>query len=167
MRVAVPRAGLVVLCGPAGSGKSTFARRAFPETAIVSSDRLRAMLADDEREQGISPEAFELFHRIIEVRLRRGLLAVADSTALAPEARRALRSIARRARAPVTVILFDLPEATCLAWDARRERPVGPAVIRRQWTMLQEARSRIPDEGYHQVVVLGVPDVDGAQVEIA
>lgn len=167
MRVVVPRSGLVVLCGPAGSGKSTFARRAFPEAAVVSSDRLRAMLADDETEQSVSPEAFELFHRIIEVRLRRRLPAVADSTALAPEARRTLRSIARRARASVTLILFDLPEATCLAWDARRERPVGPGVIRRQWALLQEARSRISGEGYDQVVVLGEADVASARVEFA
>jgi predicted kinase len=101
------------------------------------------------------------------VRLRRGLLAVADSTALAPDARRMLRSLARKAGAPVTLVLFDLPEATCLVWDARREHPVGPGVIRRQWAMLQDARPRIPGEGYDQVVVLTEADVASARVEIA
>lgn len=167
MQVVVPHGSLVVLCGPAGCGKSTFARRGFPETAIVSADRLRAMIADDEYEQAVSGEAFELFHRIIELRLRRRKLAVADSTALSPEARADLRRLARRAGAPVTIIVFDLPEATCLAWDARRERRVGPAVIRRQWEMLAEALRRIPGEGYDQVVVLGEPDVAAARVDVA
>ena len=64
MRLRIPNPSLVVLCGPAGSGKSTFAARHFPPTAIVSSDRCRAMLADDERDLSVSPEAFRLFHTI-------------------------------------------------------------------------------------------------------
>jgi predicted kinase len=166
MKVVVPRFSLVVLCGPAGCGKSTFAQRVFPPTAIVSSDQLRAMIADDEDDQSVSRDAFELFHRLIELRLRRRRLAVADSTALSPEARRELRALARRAGAPVTIFVFDLPASVCLAWDARRTRRVGPAVIHRQWEMLQEALRRIPEEGYDQVVVLGEEDVRTAQVQI-
>jgi len=51
MRLTVPEPCLVILCGPAGSGKSTFAVRNFPETSVVSSDRCRAMIADDEAKQ--------------------------------------------------------------------------------------------------------------------
>lgn len=167
MRVVVPTPGLVILCGPAGSGKSTFARRNFAETAIVSSDRCRAMIADDEANIRVSRDAFALFHEIIALRLRRRRLAIADSTALHPEARRALRTIARRSGAPVTVVVFDIPEATCRVWDARRERTVGAEVIRRQWSMLQDALRRIPNEDYAQVVVLGEDDVTRTRVDVA
>ncbi|MDQ7842911.1 MAG: AAA family ATPase [Armatimonadota bacterium] len=166
MRIVVPNSCLVILCGPAACGKSTFARRNFPATAVVSSDHCRAMIADDERDLRVSPDAFALFHQIIDLRLRYGRLAVADSTALHPAARRALRRIARRRQRPVVMIVFNVSEETCRLWDGRRERQVGAAVIHRQWQMLQEALARIPGEGYDQVVVLGEDEVGRAQVEV-
>jgi predicted kinase len=72
---------LVVLCGPAGSGKSTFARRfvgrheeqGIQSTTIVSSDACRALVCDDEAMRGfdanqqaqVQRDAFELFYSII------------------------------------------------------------------------------------------------------
>src|SRR5213592_2202588 len=140
---------LVVLCGPAGSGKSTFARRHFQDTAIVSSDRCRAMIADDEADLRVSPDAFELFHTIIEMRVRRHRLTVADSTALQPEARATLRQIARRGRVPVIAVLFDVPEATCLAWDR-----------------FQQALRTIRDEGFDQVVIVSENELATTRVQI-
>src|SRR5438093_12189704 len=131
---------LVVLCGPAGSGKTTFARRHFPDTTIVSSDRCRGMIADDEADLRVSPDAFELFHTIIEMRLRRHRLTVADSTALQPEARATLRQIARRGEVPVVAVLFDAPEATCLAWDHRRHHQVVRAVTPQLCTRFPQGR---------------------------
>jgi predicted kinase len=42
--VVVPARGLVLLIGASGSGKSTFARRHFAPTQILSSDAFRAMV---------------------------------------------------------------------------------------------------------------------------
>ncbi len=164
MRIVAPDPSLIILCGPAGSGKSTFAQRHFSDTAVVSSDRCRAMIADDEASMRVSRDAFALFHQIIEGRLRFRRLAVADSTALSPDARRELRRIAHRYRTPAVIIVFDVPEEACLRWDTRRERRVGRAVIHRQWVQLQDALRRIPGEGYDQVVVLGGEDVAKARV---
>src|SRR5688572_5754564 len=47
LTIEVPRRGLVVLVGVSGSGKSHFAARCFLPTEVLSSDRFRAMIADD------------------------------------------------------------------------------------------------------------------------
>lgn len=154
MRLRVPSPSLLVLCGPAGSGKSTFAARHFPPTAIVSSDRCRAILGDDERNLAVSPEAFELFHMIIGRRLGLRRLTVADSTALRPEARGTLLGIGRRHAVPVTVIVFDVPEERCYLHDTRRDRRVGRAVIAQHVQQLHEALRTIPHEGFDAVAVL-------------
>jgi predicted kinase len=165
MRIALPDPSLVMLCGPAGSGKSTFARKHFPETSIVSSDRCRAMIGDDESNLAVSRDAFDIFHRIIAARLRNGRLAVADSTALGPDARAELRQVGRRAGAPVILIVFDVGEATSVKQDEARDRRVGRPVIREQWERFQEALKAILRESYDQVVVLSEDDVRRASVE--
>jgi len=166
MEVVLPDPCLVILCGPAGCGKSTFARAHFVETAVVSSDRCRALIADDEREMRVSGAAFALFHQIIDSRLRFRRLTVADSTALQPDARRELRRIARRWKTPTALLVFDIPEETCVQWNARRGRQVARAVIHRQWQEQQNALRRVPQEGYGRVVVLGPADVAHASVQI-
>ncbi len=166
MRLRVPTPSLVILCGPAGSGKSTFAARHFLPTAVVSSDRCRAMLGDDERNLAVSPEAFELFHTIIDRRLRLGRLTVADSTALRPEARRTLLEIGRRHALPVTLIVFDVPEERCYLHDTRRERRVGRAVIAQHVAQLQEALRTIPEEAFDSVTTLDDAMARATSVEI-
>ncbi|MDR7400644.1 MAG: AAA family ATPase [Armatimonadota bacterium] len=166
MIVRIPDPSLVVLCGPAASGKSTFARRHFLPTAVVSTDRCRAMIADDEANIRVSRDAFELFFHIIELRLRHRRLAVADSTALQPDVRLALRQLARRYEVPAVAILFDVPEETCVRWDASRPRRVGRPVIHRQWERFQQALRSVPGEGFDQVVVLGEDDIRSCRVEL-
>ena len=166
MEMALSDPCLVILCGPAGCGKSTFAARHFIETAVVSSDRCRALIADDERDIRVSAVAFTLFHQIIDSRLAFRRLTVADSTALHPDARRDLRRIARRHGAPTTLLIFDIPEDTCVRWNAGRTRRVARAVIRRHRLQLEDALRRVAQEGYDQVVVLGPADVERASIRI-
>jgi len=46
--IAIPDFSLVVLIGSTGSGKSTFARKHFLSTEVISSDFCRALLSDSE-----------------------------------------------------------------------------------------------------------------------
>src|SRR5712692_8636473 len=65
MTIKLPRRTLLVLCGPAASGKSTFAEQRFRETMIVSSDHCRALICDDVTNQQVNRDAFDLFYYII------------------------------------------------------------------------------------------------------
>ncbi len=166
-RITLPNPVLVVLCGPAGSGKSTFARRRFRETTIVSSDRCRAMISDREANITVSPEAFELFHFIIDLRLRHRRVTVADSTALRREARHELLTLARRHGVPAVLIAFHVSEERAQKWNVNRRRRVGRPVIHEQWERLQEALRTVQGEGFDQVYILGEDEVGTAQVQIA
>ena len=68
----VPDLALVVLVGISGSGKSSFVRKHFRPTQVLSSDACRGMVADDENDQAATPAAFEVLHHIAGVRLRAG-----------------------------------------------------------------------------------------------
>ena len=64
MHISIPNLSLVVLIGPSGSGKSTFARKHFLPTEVLSSDACRGMVSDDENDQAVTNDAFEVLHFI-------------------------------------------------------------------------------------------------------
>jgi protein phosphatase len=145
---------LVVLCGVAASGKSTFARKFFKRTQIVSTDNCRAMISDSAGNQSVSKDAFELFHFIVDRRLAADRIAVADATTLYHPARRELLGIAKKHRSRAVLIVLNIPSRLCVRRDALRKRCVGKDVIIRQYNMLQEALSSIHREGFDEVHIL-------------
>ncbi|HEY7984855.1 MAG TPA: AAA family ATPase, partial [Ktedonobacterales bacterium] len=163
----IPVDALVVLIGSAGSGKSTWAARHFEPTQIVSSDACRAAVADDPTDQGASHDAFRLFNQIVHDRLKRGLLTVADSTALAAGARRDLLNHAADFGRPAIAVLFDLPLELASAWNGQRERQVPLAALLTHNKLMRQAVVDIPGEGFSAVYVLeAAEDLDAASVRI-
>ena len=75
MNIAIPEFSLVLLIGASGSGKSTFARRHFLPTEVVSSDACRGLVSDDANNQEATGDAFALLHTIVEIRLLGGAIA--------------------------------------------------------------------------------------------
>ena len=71
---------MVVLAGPSGSGKSTFAKKHFLPTEVISSDFCRGLIADDENDQTVTGEAFDLVHIIARKRMALGHLTVINAT---------------------------------------------------------------------------------------
>ena len=164
--VRLTRPSVVVLCGPAACGKSTFAARHFRPTQIISSDHARALVCDDEGDQRHSARAFALVNFIIEQRLSINRLCVVDSTALTPEARKALLDLARKYGVTCVVILFDIPLETCIARDQARRRSVGRAVIERQYRIFARERTNLQREGFDQVITLLENELDKVRIDV-
>ena len=167
VRIGLPGGALVLLVGPAGSGKSTFARTHFGPTETISSDFCRALVADDENDQGATDAAFEILYLVVEHRLRRRRLTVVDATNVNPRDRGGLLDLSRRYRAPAVAIVFDLPAQLCVDRDAQRDgRTVGPAVVRRQWRAMRRSLPDLAAEGFAAVHVLDSPEsVAAATIE--
>ncbi len=164
--IITPDPSLVLLIGASGCGKSTFAKKHFRDTEVLSSDRLRAMISDDEDNQVVTRDAFEILHLIAEKRLVHGRLAVVDATNVQPQSRKPLLSLAWRLEVPAIAIVFDLPEETCLRRNARRrDRRVEPGVVHRQYEELQESLDILEKEGFRQVYFLSSDvEVDAAVI---
>ncbi|MFF9195847.1 polynucleotide kinase-phosphatase [Streptomyces sp. NPDC014779] len=158
---------LVVLVGATGSGKSTFARRHFKPTEIVSSDFCRGLVADDESDQSASKDAFDVLHYIAGKRLAAGRLTVVDATNVQREARRQLVQLAREHDVLPIAIVLDLPEEVCAARNAARpDRAHLPRhVVQRHRRELRRSLKGLEREGFRKVHVLrGAAEVDAAEV---
>ncbi len=149
---------MVVLVGPAGSGKSTWAARRFAPTQVISSDACRGIIADDETDQTASRDAFRLLYFILTERLRRGLLTVVDSTALQPSMRAELLKIAAQHSSPTVAIIFALPQAINEQWNASRQRRVPADALERHRKNLDLSLRALPNEQFNTIYTLRTPE---------
>ena len=164
MSISIPRLSFVVLIGPSGSGKSTFARKHFLPTEILSSDACRGMVGNDENDQTVTNEAFELLHFIARKRLTLGHLTVVDATNVQPEARKLLVQLAREYHCLPVALVFNLPERICEDRNRGREdRDFGPHVIRQQKAQLRRSIRGLKREGFSHVFIFDTPE----EVEVA
>ncbi len=167
MQISIPKLSLVVLIGPSGSGKSTFARGHFKPTEILSSDFCRAMVSDDENDQAVTRDAFEVLHVIAGKRLALGRLTVVDATNVQPEAREPLVELARQYHCLPVAIVLNLPERVCQERNRdRADRDFGPHVVRNQSWQLRRSLRGLRKEGFRHVFVMESPEeVEAAIVE--
>lgn len=167
MTLTIPELALVVLVGPSGSGKSTFACKHFRETEILSSDRCRGLVSDDENSQEATKDAFEVLRYIAAKRLAAGRLTVIDATNVQSEARKPLVALAREYHCLPVAIVLNLQERVCQ--DRNRGRPdrtFGNHVIRQQAQQLRRSLRGLEREGFRHVHVLSSPEeVDAVVLE--
>ncbi|MQS39875.1 polynucleotide kinase-phosphatase [Streptomyces katsurahamanus] len=158
---------LVVLIGATGSGKTTFARRHFKPTEVVSSDFCRGLVADDENDQSASGDAFDVLHYIVGKRLAAGRLTVVDATNVQAESRRQLVALAREHDVLPIAVVLDLPEQVCAARNAERPDRAGVTarVIQRHRRELRRSLRGLEREGFRKVHILrGAEEADTAKI---
>jgi predicted kinase len=166
--IAVPDPALIVLVGPAGAGKTTFAARHFDVTDVLSSDAYRALLSGDEADQRRTKTAFSILHREVVRRLAADRLVVVDATNVEAHARRALVARAGFARVPAIAIVLALPPDVVHERNASRVGRVVPATIvqghiERLAAALEEGGIR--DEGFAAIHILpSVAEVDAVVI---
>ncbi|MGW4880343.1 polynucleotide kinase-phosphatase [Streptomyces sp. NPDC004262] len=158
---------LVVLIGASGSGKSTFARRHFKPTEVISSDFCRGLVSDDENDQGATRDAFDVLHYIAGKRLAAGRRTVVDATSVQQESRRQLIDLAKKYDVLPVAIVLDVPEEVCAERNAARtDRADMPRrVIQRHVRELRRSLRHLEREGFRKVHVLrGVEEAESATV---
>ena len=167
MKLIVPELAVIALVGASGSGKSSFARKHFRPTEVLSSDFCRGLVSDDENSQAATNDAFDVLYFIASKRLTAGKLVVIDATNVQAEARKAIVALARQFHCIPVAIVFDLPEKLCHERNRDRpERAFGSHVVRQQSQQLRRSLRNLEREGFRRVHVMRTPEeVDAAEIE--
>lgn len=167
MNITIPELSLVVLVGASSSGKSTFARKHFKVTEVISSDACRALVGDDENALDVNREAFGLLQTIASTRLGLRRLAVIDATNVQRDARKPLVALAKDNDVLAVAIVFDMPEGAMQERSRQRpDRNMGPHVIRNQSNQLRRSLRDLQKEGFRYVHILkSQEEVDAVTIE--
>lgn len=158
MKITIPDFSLVILVGPTGAGKSTFGKKHFLETEIVSSDRCRGLVSDDVTDQSATGDAFALLQYTAALRLKRRKLTVIDSTAVRREDRSHLVRLSREHHALPVALVFDIDPSVCNQRNRSRERGLGAHVARNQSWQLRKGLRGLRKEGFGHVYVMKSPE---------
>jgi protein phosphatase len=166
VKIEIPEFALVLLVGASGSGKSSFAAKHFLPTEVISSDRMRGWVTDDETDQSATGDAFDVLHYLVEKRLKGRRFTVIDATNVQPEARKGLIALARKWHALAVAIVFDLPEAVAIERNAvRPDRQFGAGPVRRHVQALKRSIGGMNREGIRYVHRLrSVEEVDAVEI---
>lgn len=143
------------MVGGTSSGKSSFAAKHFKLTEILSSDFFRAMITDDENDQSISADAFDLLYYAANKRLNHMKLTVIDATNLQEHARKQVIDLAREQNVHAVAIVLNLPEEILQERNkARPERNYPPRVIRQHCQQVHRCIRNLKREGFRFVYVI-------------
>lgn len=131
---------LVLLIGISGAGKSAFANRNFTNlnSIIISTDKLRGVIGENEGDQSVSRKVFETAEFFLDYLLKfcyHGDIVV-DATNYRPKNRKNFVKIGRRNGAYIKAICFDMDIETCKKRNLNRDRKVPEHIIERQFKNL-------------------------------
>jgi len=131
------RGRLHLLVGPAGTGKSTWARKHLGDALPVSSDRVREELTGDAADQSQNYFVFQRCMDRVREGLREGRDVAFDATNCSQKLRFMPVQAARWSAAEIVSYFFDVGPERALERNGARGRVVPEHVIRRQFLLLE------------------------------
>jgi F420-dependent oxidoreductase-like protein len=149
--IVLPSPCLVVLVGPAGSGKSMWAATRFEPGQVLSSDALRALVGEGEHDMAASIDAFALVEQIVRLRLGRRLTAVVDSLHLDAESRERWRVIAAEFGVACVALVMATPSAVIKQQNRARPLRVPDGVHAAQLKRWPAVRTEVAAEPFDAV----------------
>ncbi len=155
MQIEIPEFALIVLVGSSSAGKTTFARHHFRNTQILSSDVFRGIVCDDENDQSVSKDAFELLYHAAGKRLDHRRTTVIDATNLQRNDRRKIIELAKAQNVHPVAIALNLPEEVVKERNRiRKDRRLPESLVQSQIAALRRSIHGLKREGFRFVYVL-------------
>lgn len=150
------RPKLILLVGPPGAGKTTYAHKYIeehPGTVHLTSDGIRKELHGDETIQDNPGEVFYIMQKRAIAGLDFGYDVIYDATNMTRKDRAGIITACPKFAKIECHIVWSSIE-TCIERDAARERTVGKVVIDK---MLRRFQAPYYDEGIHEIKII-LPD---------
>ncbi len=146
--VVLPSPCLVLLVGPSGAGKTTWAEAHFRPEEIVSSDRLRAIVGESEDDLAASDDAFAILEQVVAHRVRRRLTTVIDTLGMDATRRANWLAMARKQNLSTVCVAFEFTLAECRARNREAGKSVPDRVLSQQVREFRAQRPELEREGY-------------------
>ncbi len=160
---------LIVLIGTAGSGKSSFTKRHFMDTEVISSDHYRKVISDKDTEydEQSTTDSRHICSQLIQMRLSRGLSVVVDATNTNPKVRKEYLDYAKKYHVTPYALVFLLPLEECLQRNALRAcRTVQETHLRTMYKQVEQASTTIATEGFQSVLLFtSQEEINNAQLQ--
>lgn len=125
-------AELIVLCGPSGSGKSSWHRKNLQEHRLISLDDLRLQFNGDAESQKNKGQIQQEAKRQLREALRDKGKVIWDATNLRTDFRSVVCGLGMDYHGLVTLVVFLCPEAVLNANNRARDRQVPADVMQKQ-----------------------------------
>jgi predicted kinase len=142
---------LVIMCGPSGSGKSSWIASHYPDYTLVSLDKLREQMNGKRSIQKNKGRMLQAAKEQLRVALRNKQGVVWDATNLRRDFRDIISDLGRDYHALVSLVVFLLPEAHIFRQNRQRVHAIPDDVLAKQldgfqFPLLNEA---------HQILFVG------------
>lgn len=150
--IQLPHPSLTLLIGPSSAGKTTFAKKHLPATTVVSTDLLRSVLCDDENNQEISAQAFQIAEEIVRIRLDWKRATVVDAMNINPRGREFWKQLASQRQIPYYAIVFNTPDAVIRErFGFRQDRNFEIEVLESMLDRFHKFEEELDFEGFDKI----------------
>lgn len=166
MRIELPETCVVAMVGASGSGKTTFCKKHFKETEVLSSDYFRSLVSDDETNQWATESAFDSLYYIANKRLQAKRLTVVDATNVKSDSRKEVVKLAEQNNYFPVAIVLNMAERVCIDRNKNREdQNVKASVVRKHCLELKKSIRRLKYEGFKKVFILNnIEEVENVEI---